>query len=303
MTAIGALLSAELRRFFSRRVVRGALALGIALTTLVMVIQVARSAKTTSRQSGTSFVCTAPTNPADGSTIPGGPPTDCSPRPTIATLVHDRRLNVSKHYSDAVGGVGVAMVLVAFIVGASFVGAEFGAGSLSTQLIFEPRRTRVVTVKAVAVGIGLALAAIVLLLYLGLLMYAGSELRGIVHGLDATWFAARAGDLVRVGGAVALAGIAAYAITIVARRTVAAVAGLLIGQVASGIVGSLKDWHWVAKYNPSNSLIIMALDPLRRVGDPEASVLHLRGAIVTSCIWAVGLTIVGAVIFNRREIR
>jgi ABC-2 type transport system permease protein len=303
VSGVGALLSAELRRFFSRRVVRGSFALGIALTTLVLVIQTARSAESTSSAHGTAFVCTAPTNPADGSTIPGGAPTDCSPRATTSTLKHDRRLNISQHYSETVGGVGVAMVIIAFIVGASFVGAEFGAGSLSTQLIFEPRRTRVVAVKAIAVGVGLAVTAIALLLYLGLLMYAGSELRGVVHGLDATWFAARAGDLARVAGAVALAGIAAYAITIVARRTVAAVAGLLIGQVASGIVGSLKDWHWVAKYNPSNSLIIMALDPLRRAGDNEAQVLHLRGAIATSCVWAVGLTIIGAAIFNRREVR
>jgi hypothetical protein len=303
VSGLGALFGAELRRFFSRRVVRGAFALGIALTSLVMVIQVARSAESTASQSGTTFVCSVPTNPADGSTVNGGAPTDCSPRQTTATIHRDRRMNISKHYSEAVGGVGVAMVLVAFIVGASFVGAEFGAGSLSTQLIFEPRRVRVVAVKAVAVGIGLALAAIVLLLYLGVLMYAGSELRGVVQGLDSTWFAARAGDLVRVAAAAALAGILAYAITVVARRTVAAVAGLLIGQVASGIVGSLKDWHWVAKYNPATALILMTLDPTHHAGDPEAQILHIRGAIATSCIWAVGLTTIAAVVFSRREVR
>jgi ABC-2 type transport system permease protein len=301
---VGALLGAELRRFFSRRVLRGAFALGIALTTLILVIQTARSEVSTESQSGQSLVCTVqPNGPtATPSPNPGLPP-GCTPQFTTSTVTHDRRLNISRHYSESVGGVGVAMVIVAFVIGASFVGAEFGAGSLSTQLIFEPRRTRVIAVKAIAVGIGLALTAVALLVYLGLLMFAGSELRGLVHGLDATWFAARAGDLVRVAGAVALAGIVAYAITVVARRTVAAVAGLLIGQVASGLIGSRKDWHWVAKYNPATTLIIMAIDPLRHAGDNEAQVLHLRGAIATSCAWAMGLTIVGAVIFNRREVR
>jgi hypothetical protein len=303
VSGAGGLLSAELRRFFARRVVRGAFALGVALTTLVLVIQTARSAESTSSQTVTRFECTVPTNPADGSTVPGGPPTNCTPHPAIATLKHDRRLNISKHYGDTVGGVGAAMVIVAFIVGSSFVGAEFGAGSLSTQLIFEPRRTRVAAVKAIAVGIGFALTALALLLYLGLLMFAGSELRGVVNGLDATWFAARAGDLARVAGAVALAAIAAYSITLVARRTVAAVAGLLIGQVASGIIGSLKDWHWVAKYNPTSALLIMSINPLRHAHDNEAQVLHLRGAILTSCVWALGLWIIGAAIFNRREVR
>src|SRR6266700_4137835 len=119
------------------------------------------------------------------------------------------------------------MVFIAFVIGASFVGAEFGAGSLSTQLVFEPRRVRVVAVKAVAVGIGLAVLAAALLLYIGLLQWAGSSLRGVVAGLDSAWFTARAGDIGRVAGAVGLAGIAAFAITVVARRTVAAVAALL----------------------------------------------------------------------------
>jgi hypothetical protein len=300
---VGALFGAELRRFFSRRVLRGAFALGIAVTTLILVIQTARSEVSTASRNGQALVCVQPNGPVTTASPTPGLPPGCTPQFTTSTVRHDRRLNISVHYSKTVGGVGVAMVLVAFVVGASFVGAEFGAGSLSTQLIFEPRRTRVIAVKAIAVGIGLALTAIALLLYLGLLMFAGSELRGIVQGLDSTWFTARAGDLARVAGAVALAGIVAYAITVVARRTVAAVAGLLIGQVASGLIGSLKDWHWVAKYNPATALIIMALDPVRRAGDPEASVLHLRGAIVVSCIWAVGLVIVGAVVFNRREVR
>jgi hypothetical protein len=297
VNGVGALLGAELRRFFSRRVLRGAFAFGIALTTLVLVIQVARSEVSTARQHGTTFVFPQTTGTA------AVEPAPCTPQSTTSLIRHDQRLHISRRYSEAVGGAGVAMVLVAFIIGASFVGAEFGAGSLSTQLIFEPRRARVIAVKAIAVGIGLALTTIALLLYLGLLMFAGSSMRGISSGLDASWFAARAGDLVRVASAVALAGIVAYAVTVVARRTVAAVAGLLIGQVASGLIGSRHNWHWVAKYNPTSALIIMAIDPFRHLGDPAATVLSLRGAIATSCAWAVGLTVVAIVIFNRREVR
>jgi hypothetical protein len=299
VSGVGALFGAELRRFFARRVLRGAFAFGIALTTLVLVIQFARSEVTTSKQHGTTFVCPQTTGSGSASVVPA----PCTQQSTTSVITHDRRINISRRYSEAVGGSGVAMVLVAFIIGASFVGAEFGAGSLSTQLIFEPRRTRVIAVKAIAVGIGLALTTIGLLLYLGLLMFAGSSMRGISGGLDGTWFAARAGDLVRVAGAVALAGVVAYAITVVARRTVAAVAGLLIGQVASGLIGSRHNWHWVAKYNPTSALIIMAIDPFRHLGDAAATVLSLRGAIATSCAWAVGLTVIAAMIFNRREVR
>jgi hypothetical protein len=285
MSGIGGLLGAEVRRFFARRVMRGAFALAIALSTFVLVILTVRSdTPSTSQSSG--FVCSQT----------GSSPQVCAP------LVHDHRLKIGNNYSDTVKGTGVAMIFVAFVIGASFIGAEFAAGSLGSQLVFEPRRARVVVVKAVAVAIGLALLAAMALLYIGLLQWAGSSLRGVVHGLDSSWFAARAGDIGRVAAAVALAGVATYAITVVTRRTVAAVAALLVVGYASAIVGALVSWRWVGRYNPASTLIVMALDPSRHA-DGNSRVLGLQGATLTSCAWAVGLTLVAAVIFARREVR
>jgi hypothetical protein len=161
---------------------------------------------------------------------------------------------------------------------------------------------RVVAVKALAVGIGLAALAVALLLYIGILQWAGSSLRGVVNGLDSSWFAGRAGDMGRVASAVALAGIAAYAITVVARRTVAAVAGLLIFGWASAIIGQFHNWRWVAKYNPATAFIAMVADVSHRAHDGD-DVLAVRGATVSACLWAVGLTVVAAIIFDRREVR
>jgi hypothetical protein len=300
---IGALLGAELRRFFSRRVMRGAFAFGIALSTLVLVIITVRSAEVTSTQRSQSTICgpsitLAPGSvPSDGSQ---GPP-NCITQSTNALVHHDRRARIHDNYSETVKGVGIAAIFIAFVIGASFVGAEFGAGSLSTQLIFEPRRVRVVVVKAIAVGIGLALMTIALLLYIGILQWAASELRGVVNGLDGSWFAARAGDIGRVSAAVGLAGIAAYAVTVVARRTVAAVAILLIVGWASAIIGSFKAWRWAARYNPATALIELVADETRRAGNDV--LLTVRSAAVWSCLWAIVLSAIAAVIFSRREVR
>jgi hypothetical protein len=223
----------------------------------------------------------------------------------VSNTVHERRdhrLKIGTSYSDAVKGSGVAMVFVAFVIGASFVGAEFGAASLSTQLIFEPRRTRVVVAKAIAVGVATAILAVVVLLWIGVLQYAGSELRGVVHGLTGSWFAARAGDIGRVAAAVGLASTTAYAITVVTKRTVAAVAGLLVVGWVSAIIGNLHAWRWVAKFNPASALVVMAVDP--RLGpDDHARVLTVGGAAVSACVWAVGLCAVGVAVFGRREVR
>jgi hypothetical protein len=301
MNGFRGLLGAELRRFFSRRLVRAAFAFGIALSTLVLVIQAGRSDVSTASQQHTTFVCSSPSGPATVSPTFGTVPQDCVPQLGTSTVERDRRMRVHDTFSDTVKGTGFAMVFLAFVIGASFVGAEFGAGSLSTQLLFEPRRVRVVVVKAIAVGIALVVLSVALLLYIGFLQWAGSSLRGVVNGLDGAWFAARAGDIARVAAATALAGIAAYAITILARRTVAAVAGLLIVGWASAIIGHFKAWRWVARYNPATAVFELVADEHRRPGTDV--LLPVRSAVLCSCLWAVALTLVAAAIFARREVR
>jgi hypothetical protein len=299
VNGIGALLGAELRRFFSRRVMRVAFALGIALATVVLVIQTVRSEVKNVTQTHATFQC-EPT-PFDVPTSLGTTPQDCIPSEVTTTVRRDRRLRIHDTFSDTIKGTGFGMVFVAFVIGASFVGAEYGAGSLSTQLLFEPRRLRVIAVKAIAVGIGLAVLSIALLLYIGLLSWAGSSWRGVVGDLDGNWFAGRAGDIGRVTAATALAGIAAYAITVVMRRTVAAVAGLLIIGWVSAIISSLDDWRWAVKYNPASAFIAMVADVTS--DGPDEDVLALRGATLSALVWAIGLTVLAGLVFSRREVR
>ncbi|HEY5013265.1 MAG TPA: hypothetical protein VIK61_11260 [Acidimicrobiia bacterium] len=303
MNGLRGLLGAELRRFFSRRVMHAMFAFGIALATFVLVLQFVRSDVSRSVSGSPNIVCNGPTSgPATAQTF-GTLPPDCYKQFGTEIVTRDRRMHVHNTFRDTVNGTGVAMVFVAFVSGASFVGAEFGAGSLSTQLLFEPRRKRVVAVKAVAVGIGLAALSTALLLYIGILQWIGSSLRGVAGGLDGAWFAGRAADMGRVAAAVGLAGIAAYAITVVARRTVAAVAGLLIVGWASAIIGQFHAWRWVAKDNPATAFIAMAVDPSRQQHNGGSDVLSTRASSVSALGWAVGLTLAAAFIFDRREVR
>ena len=302
MNGFQGLLSAELRRFFSRRLMRVAFAFGIALSSIVLVIITARSDVTTGSQSQKNLVCTDTSDPA---TIPQPSdtfPSNCVPQLSTSTVEHDRRVNIHDNLSDTIKGTGVAMTFVAFVIGASFIGAEFAAASIGSQLVFEPRRARVVAVKGLAVGIGLATLAIALLLYIAILQGAGSSLRGVFEGIDGAWFAARSGDIGRVAAAVALAGIASYAITVVTRRTVAAVAGLLVVGWVAAIIGSLDNWRWVAKYNPTSAFVAMAVDAGQNTNG-SSDVLTVRAATVSSCLWALALTTVAAMIFARREVR
>jgi ABC-2 type transport system permease protein len=116
------------------------------------------------------------------------------------------------------------LAFVGFLVGASFVGAEFGSGSMANWLTFEPRRMRVYASKLAAAGLGLVPATVALL---GLLT-AGVWL--IVHH-----FVPTGGTTAKVWGDLAAMGARSL---VLARRTVA-VLGIAVGYlvVVEGVFG------------------------------------------------------------------
>jgi ABC-2 type transport system permease protein len=122
------------------------------------------------------------------------------------------------------------LAFVSFVVGASFLAAEFSSGSMANWLTFEPRRMRVYASKLAAAGLGLFPVTVALL---GLLT-AGVWL--IIHHFNPTagttakvW-----GDLGEMGARSVVLAIAATvtgaAIGVLLRRT-AAVLGIAMGYL------------------------------------------------------------------------
>jgi ABC-2 family transporter len=136
-------------------------------------------------------------------------------------------------------GVGVVAVLTALLllIGTTFVGHDWNTGSMSNQLLFEARRGRVWTAKALAVTIVAFVVAAVVSASYWLTIWATMHLRDIplrenglldslAFGLRGTLFATAAG----LGG---------YALTMLFRSTVATV-GVLFGvAIAGGIIISV----------------------------------------------------------------
>src|ERR1700694_2049157 len=99
------------------------------------------------------------------------------------------------------------MLVGGVVLGASFVGADYNVGSLTSQLLFESRRWRVHLAKAVCVGAGCAAVSALVCVAIAGLMYGGSELHGIVRGIDGAWLRQRSVDLVRAMITAAAAGV------------------------------------------------------------------------------------------------
>lgn len=131
------------------------------------------------------------------------------------------------------GMVAVVAVLM-FLMGTTFVGHDWNTGSMSNQLLFQPRRLRVWLAKAIAVGsVGLVVAtlgatAFWLILWLRYTSGGVSPASGVLLDcFQQGW---------RGAGVAAAAGVGGYALTMLSRSTVFTL-GVLFGvSVAGGIL-------------------------------------------------------------------
>lgn len=78
--------------------------------------------------------------------------------PRAEWFLYRQPLDVEQQLQDTGSAVPVLLFVLLLLVGATFVGADWTSGSMSNQLLFEPRRTRVWAAKAGALA---ALAAAV----------------------------------------------------------------------------------------------------------------------------------------------
>jgi ABC-type transport system involved in multi-copper enzyme maturation permease subunit len=148
-------------------------------------------------------------------------------------------------------GMGVVAVLTAVLLVAAttFVGHDWNSGSMSNQLLFEPRRGRIWVAKALAVTLVSLFTAVVVstAYWLGLWVTMkardlpvldGSLTDSLAYGLRGAAFAAAAA----LGG---------YALTMLFRSTVATIGVLFVVSVAGGLLIALLGLseHWQPQKN------------------------------------------------------
>ena len=136
---------------------------------------------------------------------------------------------------DSVWAVTSIFLGIGALIGAaSMVGAEWKAGTVTTQLTWEPRRVRLAVAKLAAVAILAASVAVVLQLVLAAALFPTMALKGTTSGADGEWLRAAAGGLGRSGALAGLAAVTGAGVAMVGRNTAAALGGafayLAIGE-------------------------------------------------------------------------
>ncbi|MFB6720405.1 ABC transporter permease subunit [Kribbella sp. NPDC056345] len=146
-------------------------------------------------------------------------------------------------------GASYFLLFAAFLIGASFVAAEFSSGAIGNWLTFEPRRLRVYASKIVAAGLWFVPLGLLITGVLTLGAYLITAQLGSTAGTD---WSDVVGSLSRVVTTTAMGAVLGAVVGLVLRHTAAAI-GLVMGYIVliEGVFGSFlqKAQPWLLGRN------------------------------------------------------
>lgn len=155
-------------------------------------------------------------------------------------------------------GVIVVLTMLTLLIGTTFVGHDWNSGSMSNQLLFEPRRIRVWAAKGMVVlGTGFVLTGLVLTAY-----WSGLGLVAAHRDLDIPDGALSAAYEQGLRGALlaAFAGLGGYAMTMLFRSTVATLGIMFAIAIAGPLMITLLGFPGHERWMPQNNFAAVALD-------------------------------------------
>ena len=245
---------------------------------------------------------------------PGAKVSDCEanlvPRPE--NYLNRSTLDLGQQREGSGVAVVVLVAAVMIIVGTTYAGADWATGSMSNQLLFEPRRLKVWGHKAAAALVGCGIAAAVLLAGFWVALTLAAQARGIVTAPavrdQIMWMSLRGVALAALGG------VGGYALTMLLRHTVGTLA-LLFAYAAGGeALLALAPIDGSSRFSPTYNVFAWLRDGVRVYDqsvvcrpsqgptcDQRITITLLDGASYLGVLLVVTL-LVSALAFRRRDV-
>jgi ABC-2 type transport system permease protein len=308
---LGALFSVEVRRILARRAVRfiGALALfGILSGASVTFIRShrldaagrARIAQEAQAQARAAFE----------SCVNGGvPPEEVPPDLSLEEFCHrltgfgivPADAGIGFRATDIRGALlGVNAVVMALLLGlgATIVGAEWHAGTMTTLLTWEPRRVRVLLMKVAATVLFAFLASLLVQAVLAAALLPSAALRGTFVGAGGAWVRTTVAVALRGAVIASIAAAMGFALASIARNTAAALGiGLGYFAVVEPIFRGLRP-KWTPWFLFDNAATFIQ-------GHPPLFAEHFRsarGAGLVLLAYAAAGVAAAVALFRRRDV-
>ena len=196
-------------------------------------------------------------------------------------------------------GGGILCVIGGLLLGASFVGAEWHAGTMTTLLTWEPRRLRVLAAKWIVAAVCVFVVMTALLAVFGLTLWLVAATRGITDQLGEHFLRSVAGSTLRVAACSSAGAIVGASIAMLARSTAAAVgAGFAYLALIEGLIRGLRP-GWQHYLLSDNIAVVITGGAASGIMEVPVTMAY---AAMTVAIWAGVLTVAAAVAFTGRDV-
>jgi ABC-2 type transport system permease protein len=298
------LFGVELRRIFARRVVRIIVAL-CALGCVVAGVVVLATSRTSAEErvfaeQQREFIiddCMSFFGSEGSDELPPG----MTAEEFCAQQAEGMEFGTSFRYvdlKDTLLGTSILLAMIGLLFGATFVGAEWASGSMGTLLTWEPRRTRVLIVKALAAFVATFILTAALQGWLALVLLPAGLLNDAMAGANSEWVTSTLGVSFRASLGAAIISVLGVALASVGRNTAAAL-GVVFAYFAI-IESMLRGWkpHWSSWFFGDNFGVMLVGNPNEI---PEVGHTVIEAGLLIAAYTAVLL--LGAVaLFNRRDV-
>ena len=213
-------------------------------------------------------------------------------------------------------GTGIAVVVLVsalmIMVGTTYAGGDWATGSMSNQLLFEPRRLKVWGTKALTAFLVCGVAAGVLLGAFWVALSLTADARGVATTTPVLeqirWMTARG---VALG---ALGGLGGYALTMLLRHTVGTLALLFVYAAGGEALLAIVPVDGSSRFSPSYNVFAWVRDGIRVYDqsvvcrpsqaascDQRITISLLDGATYLGVLLVVTL-LVSAFVLRRRDV-
>ena len=321
-----ALLASELRRNFARRLLKAIAALalvGIIIAGVSVYLThghptAADFAGRAARQERIEKCVRGEIGPSAGSTAENPPSGPFAEPAAPSPYTQERRDYCEYSPSSGVGpgrefpepyryasldetfmGVSIPLLMLAWVLAASFGGAEWRAGTVATLLTWEPRRLRVFAAKAIAaIAVGVALYVAVLVV-LSLALLPAGLVRGNMSGVDPGWAWSLSGVLARGSLLVAVGAAIGFAVGMLGRNTAAAlgIGFVYLSFVDGGFLGAvipfLRPWLFIR-----NAVVWVSGESQTEL---TAGRTPTEAALIVTA-YGLGALAISAAVFRRRDV-
>lgn len=126
------------------------------------------------------------------------------------------------------GPIASLLPVMAFVLGASYIGADLKSGVIEQLLTWEPRRNRLFAARIIGGGLSTALSAAILAVWTVALLYGLAAIVGTTGGADADFWIDTLVAIVRTGIASMLFFAIGVAVTLLVSSSVGAIVGFVI---------------------------------------------------------------------------